>query len=156
MVKPGDNKLAAQDRLDIHEMMAHYAWALDTADMELFLSLFAPDGAWQTVSGERGEGREGIRKRVSYFLDRPTHAGTQHTITQIVLAGEGDRATSRSYFSMLRWEGRTGMRGVTSLGWYEDKLVKLGGKWLFEERIIRPWFGAHLPWKGQPGGVPYA
>ena len=150
------NRLSVQDRLDIHEMMTRYAWSLDQADLEAFLDLFAPDGVWQTINGDRGQGRDGVRRLITPFFDRPDHAGTQHHITAITLEGEGDRANSRSYFSMIRWDGSTGARFVTMTGWYEDRLVKLNGAWLFQERVIRRWFGAGIPWKGRPGGVPFA
>jgi uncharacterized protein (TIGR02246 family) len=122
--------------------------------MDAFLGCFAPDGWWQTINGDRGQGPDAIRKLILPFFDRPNHAGTQHHINQIINTGDGDRAVSRSQFAMIRWDGDTGVKSVVLVGWYEDKLVKRDGAWLFAERIIRNWTGKHIPWRGKAENAP--
>ena len=48
------NKLPVEDRLDIQELFARYAWSLDLGDAEGVLSCFTDDGLfdhlWQGMS----------------------------------------------------------------------------------------------------------
>src|SRR5437588_303524 len=53
--------LTAQDRVDIAELVASYARCLDTADIDGYVKLFAPEGVLDGQAGPRS-GHDAIRK----------------------------------------------------------------------------------------------
>ena len=55
------NRLSADDRLDIMDLIARYAHTLDSGDLDGYVNNFAPDG----VLFERQKGRQQIRDYVA-------------------------------------------------------------------------------------------
>lgn len=137
--------LSAADRLEIHELLARYAWSLDTGDDEGFVGCFTSDGEllWD-VFDEPGSwrGSAALRRFIQYFRGRPESAGRQHHVTNVVLtATEGVQA--RSYVAVALWvEG--GPHRLHVMGYYEDVLRQEGGHWRIARRVIRDWNGPVL------------
>jgi hypothetical protein len=140
------------DRAAIETLWAQYAQALDTADADLYASLFTPD-AYLEVDGKPYKGRQEIQAliheiRQKLAIDKlpPDSHGRRfgpirHLLSNLMVDLHGDRATSESYWTEIIANGKNAQGvgnppAVLKMGRYEDELVKRGGKWLYSKRII--------------------
>src|SRR5579859_1571887 len=89
--------LTTQDRLDILELFARYAWAFDSGDVEGFLDCFAPQAVYDLPRGRRYIGREQIRTYIEPATQNTNMIGRQHHVDQIMVEGDTNRAVVRSY-----------------------------------------------------------
>jgi len=138
--------LTVDDRIAIKDLFARYAWALDTGDPDALADTFTPDGVIVEEVFEEPdvwEGRDGVRRLGERFRDVPDFPGRQHHVGQILVEGDGERCSARSFAFVTECRGEPPFL-IRFAGHYEDELVKLGGQWLFAERIIRIWTGSVL------------
>ncbi|MGI4878463.1 MAG: nuclear transport factor 2 family protein, partial [Janthinobacterium lividum] len=56
--------MPAQDRGDITELFARYAWGLDLADEEQVLETFADDGEFDHLWQGKAQGHDAIREHL--------------------------------------------------------------------------------------------
>jgi hypothetical protein len=142
------------DRLEIHELVARYAWSLDTGDEEAFVNCFCREGelVWDVFETEgRWQGGAALRGFISYFRQRPESAGRQHHVSNLIVTPTSSGATAKSYVAVaLRRDDGPHLLNV--MGYYEDELRREEGCWRFARRIIRDWNGAVLSkFAGQDG-----
>lgn len=138
--------LTAADRLDIQEVIARYAWSLDTGDEEAFVDCFAREGelVWDVFeTPDRWRGSVELRHFIAYFRGRPESAGRQHHISNIVIMSTPGGATARSYVAVALRQG-DGPHLLNVMGYYEDELVREDGRWCLSRRVIRDWNGPVL------------
>ncbi len=144
-------KLTIEDKIAIHELMARYAWALDTGDPEALAACFTPDGVVTEDVFEEPDvwsGREGIRKLGEHFRNSPGFPGRQHPVSHVLLEGDGQRATGKAMAWVTECHGEPPYT-LRFCGYYTDSLEKRDGAWLFTARTIRLWDGPVL--KNFPG-----
>lgn len=120
-----------------------YALAIDTQQWDLFDEVFTAD-----VVADYGEGAvwTGLATFKQVFaVIHAVYSGTQHTMTNTVWDFQGNAAYALTYghFRLIKpgtpggdfWEGQ---------GYYDDKLVKVHGKWRIQHRINRiTWAGGN-------------
>lgn len=110
------------DETAIRRLIADYALALDTGDIDACLALFAADAEF-VVYGRTFAGREAIGQM---FRDAPR--GLHLTgVSRIEVSG--DTATALSQVLFVR-AGDLHLRPAL----YEDELTRLDGRWLFRRR----------------------
>jgi len=129
-----NSSISAEDRSEIQELHARYCWASDTGDVELLLSLYAPDGSF---SGRGGtvKGHEELQRQLDGRP--PARFGTQHNITNIVLWREDDSIQATSYCLIV---GPSDDGSVISIrGFYRDRIVRVDGHWVFGSRTFTQW-----------------
>jgi hypothetical protein len=146
--------LSADDRLEIHELTARYAWSLDTGDEDAFVACFCRDGelVWDVFeTAGRWRGAPALRRFIGYFRQRAESAGRQHHVSNLVVTPAGAGARARSYVAVtLRCT--PGPHLVNVVGYYEDELQREDGRWLLARRHIRDWNGPVLAgFAGQDG-----
>lgn len=146
--------VSAADKIEIHELLARYAWAYNTADVEGFVGCFAQDATMREdvfEEEDRWFGHDEIRSMAEHFFSIPGFAGRQHHANQIVIEGSSRRCNVRAYCIVV--EPRDGEPcAIPFAGYYNDVVVKVGGRWLFQERIVRHWSGPVLRnFAGQDG-----
>lgn len=134
--------LTAEDRLDIIERLARYAWALDTGDTDAMLQNFTDDAVIRMMSSN-WQGRDGVRQFAEHFRNDSTFPGRMHHISQTIIEGDGDQASVRSY-GVITHRMRNGVNFIHWQGYYSDTVVKQGGKWLIKSRHYRVWDGEVL------------
>jgi hypothetical protein len=138
--------LSAGDRLEIHELLARYAWSLDTGDEQGFVDCFTSDAelVWD-VFDEPGRwlGGAALRRFAAYFRSRPESAGRQHHVTNIVLAATPEAVQAISYV-LVALRAEEGPHRLNVMGYYEDVLRQEGGRWHIARRVIRDWSGPVL------------
>lgn len=143
--------LSAADQLAIQEVIARYAWALDTGDVEGFVACFCRDGVlvWDAFeTPDRWEGEAALRHFATFFRDLPSSAGRQHHVTNILVTPCEGGARSRSYVAVALRQG-DGPHLLHVMGYYEDLFRLEDGQWRLAERVIRDWSGPVL--KAFPG-----
>jgi len=138
--------LSAGDRLEIHELLARYAWSLDTGDETRFVACFTRDAEllWD-VFDEPGlwKGSAALQRFVAYFRSRPESAGRQHHVTNIVLESTNDGVLAKSYV-LVALRVDDGPHRLNVMGYYEDVVQQEGGHWRIARRVIRDWSGPVL------------
>jgi uncharacterized protein (TIGR02246 family) len=130
-------RLSADDRLDIMDLIARYAYTLDSGDLDGYVNNFAPDG----ILFEQHVGRDKIREYVAMLM-RQGRAGpltdgdvaSRHFVGSPVIDGGNDRATVHSY---LLWVNAGSDPPVSAAAEYTDECVKLDGRWYFQKRSLR-------------------
>ena len=140
---PGE--LTTADRLEITELYARQAWALDTGDVEAFVAVFATDGVLNLAQVHQGHAA--IRRFAEAFRAHDVGMpGSQHLVSQLVLDGDGVRCSARAYVTRTyRMAGR--IRNNTMIiwsGYYADSLAKVDGRWVIQEQVGRAWEGPVL------------
>ena len=138
--------LTLRDRIELQDLLARYAWALDTGHVDALVACFTPDAVVIEEVFEqpdRWEGHESIRRLAEHYRTAPGFPGRQHHVSQVLVEGDAARCAIRSYVFVTECRGEPPY--VTRFaGYYEDRAVKRRGEWLFEERIIRLWDGPVL------------
>jgi len=131
--------LKLQDRVEILELFARYAWSFDIGDIEGFLQTFAPDAVYELPGGRRYVGREQIRTYIEPAVASDWAPGRQHHVDQVIMQGSSTRCEARSYCMGTLRSPADGSLSVVFTGYYTDTLVKLDGTWLIERRVFRHW-----------------
>lgn len=123
-------KLQAEDRLDIIQLTATFDNALDSENIEKYLTTFAPDGE---LSGFWGSttGLDNLRTQFPQLLDGFAR-GRRHLLTNHEIEGEGENATMYCYLTVFNRDSNT-MAGSAT---FNDVLVKREGIWLFKKRVL--------------------
>ena len=133
------------DRAAISEVMQRYGMSIDTRDWALLRSCFTDD--CDADYGDIGHWYSGD-EITAWMADCHEPLGpTMHRITNIVVAGDLDRPTARSYVhAMLTTSDRA--RAIHAYGWYDDELLSTEDGW----RIARRRFtSATIEVHHQPG-----
>jgi len=112
--------------LPIRDLIARYAFARDSGDVEAFASMFCEEGVLRTklwaVSG-RSAIREALAKAA-------TRAVRHHITTSLIEPTGPDAATGTTYFMAIS------NIGLDHAGRYSDSFVRRDGGWLFLERVV--------------------
>ncbi len=139
-------KLSVEDRIAIQDLIARYAWALDTGDIDSFVACFAPDAVVVEEVFEdpdRWEGHDGLRRLAQHYSSAPGFPGRQHHVSQSLVEGDGERCSVKSFTFVTECRGEPPYV-LRFAGYYDDQLIKTGGDWVFKERVIRLWDGPVL------------
>jgi hypothetical protein len=140
--------LSTEDRLDIQDLYARYAWALDTGNIDELVNVFLPDGTIDTGKGAEIRGHDAIRAWGMARFSAPKAAGRQHIACQFLMEGNGETCKVKAYRATLTYnQVDETKRTVTMVGYYLDTCVKKDGIWYFAKRAFRRWEGAEFPWK---------
>jgi hypothetical protein len=136
---PGQMALTAQDRLDIQQLIARYAFAYDSGadNCFAFADLFTADGEFV---GQRGhaQGRDGL---AAYCRGgrKPT-IGISHFIMNPVIDVTKDGVTGKQYLIVanIGQNDQPGGEFSTTGGHYEDVYAKTTQGWRFRRREFVP------------------
>lgn len=143
----GSRPSYADDRAEIENLQARYMFALDFKDADTYAATFAEDGSLDFGLGEI-KGRQAIHDLIAKMRadwEAKLAADTsgvrpfagRHSISNVVLKIDGDRATGRAYwFHMSNESPDRAKSQLNAFGHYEDELVRVHGQWLFKKRKI--------------------
>jgi hypothetical protein len=130
-------RLTTDDRLDIAELHARYADALDRLQPHRLREVFTTDAVWEMVGGTRLAGLEEIMA----FMGRPdVHPGA-HLMTNVYIEGVSDdpqdggpvvRLCSRGVYPV----GASDPSNPTGVfyGRYDDDVVRTDSGWRIRHR----------------------
>ena len=77
-------KFSVEDRLDIMELFAKYAWGINTGDIEAVLGCFADDGYLDHLWQGKLEGRDKSAARSKSFGTTARAGGSAGSIWRII------------------------------------------------------------------------
>lgn len=138
-------RIPAQDRLEVMELIALYAWAYDTSHPDDLVDTFTQDGTL-TVFGRPIGGREEIRSFIAGAIANRGEAGWQHLTDQHVFRDySGERCTVYSFYLMAEADRSGGNGRVRAMGYYVSHCRKEAGEWRFASREIVRW-NSKRPW----------
>ena len=132
----------AADRLSIRELVEAYAHCADRRDAKGQMALFTPDthfvvymNAKDPKPSQELHSREGL---APVFADLNRYAATMHFVGQsTILSLSGNRATGEAYTLAHHLTVEDGKRRLMIAALrYSDQFVKIGGEWLFAERLL--------------------
>jgi 3-phenylpropionate/cinnamic acid dioxygenase small subunit len=134
------------DKLEIHELLARYARAVDTKDFDLWCTVFTPDAH---VDYRSAGGIAGSRDEVAAWLAKSLAAAivpmTQHLITNIEVELDGDRASVVAlFFNPMQVTGATALSYYG--GRYVHDMVRTSDGWK-SARLVE-----HTAWSVNPPG----
>lgn len=134
-------KLTVEDKVLIEDTCKKLVWAIDRRDWNLAREQFSAQvtldyvelfgGAVEVLSPET------IIQRWSSFL--PKLKATQHTLSNFLIAEEGDGALSYSYVDGFHYlPNDKGEDYWTVKGYYTQKLRKENGRWVIHSMKLSP------------------
>ncbi len=129
------------------ELMARYALAVNTTDVEGFVGLFTPDGEWNRPGGHSMRGHEQIRVYIDYALADPTVRTLRHVNGGALVEVHGsDSATCWSQTTV--YDVPQGppfpvpLANPDMVVEYRDLLSRHDGRWLIRRRDTTVVFAA--------------
>jgi hypothetical protein len=124
--------LTAMDYLEIQQLVAKYAFALDThADNGyMYADLFAPDGTFGTTKGR--EALAAVARNNQPEKSGP--AATRHFITNVIITPTADGAVGRQYMVLIEVGNPSKPSAIEHGGFYDDIYVKTPAGWRFKSR----------------------
>lgn len=129
--------LDTSDKFEIHELVARYNKAIDTGDATGWADTFTEDGVFDGIAGTF-TGRSELEGFVRAYVSDPQFAdwaASQHWTTNLVIEGDGDHAELFAHVKMVKPEPDGGR--IILVGWYQDVLAKVDGRWRFTRRAVR-------------------
>ncbi len=125
------------DELAVRNVLARIAQLADTGDLAEYLTLFAPDAAWEMPGAAPRQGHDdllrGAQERRASGMQGPG-TGTRHVLTTTAVQIDGDTATSRSYWMFLA--DTTTQPTIRLTGQYDDVLHRSSTGWQMARRTI--------------------
>jgi len=138
--------IPAEDHVAIQQLLATYAWALDTADLDTLRALFLADGILQDTRGNRYEGIEAILAYCAELTSGPEFRGRRHHIDNLLLEPTPEGYLCRSYWTVTKWDAGTGQKQIDFTGHSRDLYVRQPGGWRIRERLLYYWHSHDCPW----------
>lgn len=134
------------DHAAIMNLMGRYVFALDGKDAETYASVFAPDSTLIYGGGER-HGREALRQMVVELIAREEQTRAEadstlrpsrgrHFLSNVVIEVDGDTAQVKDYWIAFNNNNPDRSAALSGFGHGENKLVRIDGEWLIQERKI--------------------
>ena len=129
------SKIPVEDRLDIQELVARYAFLCDTAQYAKVETLFTDDGAFdESIIGMPvARGKAAIRQLfveagggARYMI----HLNGNHLID--TWSGDAASGTSHLHVEAMMNDGKF----LRVLGYYDDDYAKVAGTWLLKSRKL--------------------
>ena len=125
----------AQDYLEIQQLYASYARALDLAQGERFAATFTPDGEFTRgrPAGQAAEVRTPLKGTAS-LTRMGSIGGLRHFTTNLIITPTPEGANGSCY--LLLFDIKNIPATITETAIYEDKLVKTKDGWRFSKRVV--------------------
>lgn len=136
-----------KDRAAIEKLMWDYARALDTRNPDAYVATFTPDGQFGRGPNAT-KGREALYKMVSDLKKRADDAAAAgnpgpamyHTsMNEHIEFVDKDHAKVFAYWTTTFAGAKRGDPArIAAVGWEENDLVRMNGKWLIQVRDTAP------------------
>ncbi len=124
-----------EDRLAISDLFTRYACALDAGDAETVIACFTRDATLVSPAVGELSGHAAITAFAHRFA-RFQASGSQlrHVLSNLMVQVDGDRAHATCYLTVFLT--KAGTSRLMAPGQYDCDLVKQGGAWLFQRRVV--------------------
>jgi hypothetical protein len=153
MAQSPATRVSAEERAEIIETYARYAWGLDLADPDMLLSAFAEDAEFDHLWQGKVKGHAAILENMRSLWNDRQHwwFGRQHLFNHFIMARQADASvTVRCFFQIAQFNVDYGTNFLFGIGTREDQCVQRGDRWVFKSLFINAWRSqADVPWKGE-------
>jgi SnoaL-like domain len=153
MAHSSPTRVSAEERAEIIETYARYAWGLDLADPQMLLSAFAEDAEFDHLWQGKVKGHAAILENMRSLWNDRQHwwFGRQHLFNHFIMARQPDESvTVRCFFQIAQFNVDYGTNFLFGIGTREDLCVQRGDVWVFKSLFINAWRSqADVPWKGE-------
>jgi hypothetical protein len=135
---PGHELAVLLDERAILRTLHEYAHAMDYGLEDAWVDTFTPDAVFdvvEVVGGRRvhrEEGRGDLARYVAAYPKPPRFR--KHVIVDPVVDVDGDQALVEAYWLLLERDDDAGIPVVAAFGRYQDRLVRIEGRWRIAER----------------------
>ena len=126
--------LSTDDVVEIQGLAARYSLAVDSGDADAFIACFSEDGVFDIVGTATFEGHAALKGLA--VSNGSAEGSPRHVPSNLVIEGDGDRATLKAYVHVVKLVGDPPEFTVTTGGVYNDTLVKEDGRWKFSHRTF--------------------
>lgn len=123
-----------EDRIAIHELLSEYCFNVDERNWPALRQQFTDDGEWIAPYAHARNGDEVVALMESLIPLPGKGPERKHFVSNLVIKLNGDTATAKSNFVVLREEGTGIIPSV--VGSYIDELRREGGRWKFRKRDV--------------------
>lgn len=153
--------MPADDRAEIEELFARYAWGIDLADEEQAIQTFAEDAEFDHLWQGKVKGHDAIRENLRKLWYDRQHwwYGRQHLMNHFIMDPLPEGARVRCFFQIIQWNADYQNNFVFGIGTRDDRLVRRNGRWKFYRLTVNAWTAVdQVPWKGErtlPQRPPY-
>ena len=134
--------LTPQDYLDIQQLAARYAHAMDTGadNGNAYADLFAADGEFVGPAGPPTRGHDALAGlgRTGFVDGHKPALGVSHFIMNHVIEPTAEGARGKEYLVQLRMGEGERPNDIFGGGHYEDLYVKTPDGWRFKQRQFIP------------------
>jgi hypothetical protein len=144
--------MPAEDRAEIEELFARYAWGIDLADEEQAIATFAEDAEFDHLWQGKVQGHAAIRENLRKLWYDRQHwwYGRQHLMNHFIMDPLPEGARVRCFFQIIQWNADYQTNFVFGIGTRDDRLVRRGGRWKFYRLHVNAWTAVdQVPWKGE-------
>ena len=123
------------DLLQIQQLYARYAWALDERRDEEWLECFSEGGSVESSMFGRFQGREALRRFLVKYHNAFKTMQLRHLNSNLLIDISSDKAEGRCY--LVLYSSRRGRADINAIGIYRDQLQLIDdGRWLFVSRHV--------------------
>ena len=132
-----------EDRAAVEDVMARYVWAVDSLDADGYVAVFTEDAVIDS-NGSISRGHDEIRKIVTGLIKwrednraKGLPANSMHHVisnVRIMFPKPGEALHLSYWQTMVR--DKDGKMITGGMGRSRDRLIKIDGKWLIQERTL--------------------
>jgi len=123
-----------EDREQIRELYARYAFTIDHGPYDEWVKCFTADGIFDSPRLGRHEGQDALSKFTVTYKNSAGDAQVRHMMTNVTFRIEGDRGMGGCYLTY--YHCKNGKASLEAIGRYQDELRKVDGEWLFQYRRV--------------------
>jgi 3-phenylpropionate/cinnamic acid dioxygenase small subunit len=124
--------LSIEDRAELHDIYARYAYAFDGGDGDAWSALFAAQGRFSPPNAPVVVGTEALR---AFVAARASDApGMRHLMSNVLVEATETGARGSSYFLCFRLDGD--VFRLRNFGRYDDEFIREDGAWKIANRNI--------------------
>ena len=132
----------ADDRLELIELMARYAWAYDTADAAALAATFTADGELEVFGNVLAGGALGFAGFFEQARAMRGDQGWQHLADHHLFREyDGRSCTIASYYTMAQGDAAGGNVAMRAMGYYLSRCTRTPAGWRFARRSVVRWNG---------------
>ena len=126
------NILSAMDYIEIQQLVAKYAYALDTHGDNGFMyaDLFTPDGTFGDTRGREALAMVARNNQP----EKSGPAATRHFLTNVIITPTPEGAVGRQYMVLIDVGNSSKPSAIDHGGHYDDVYVKTPAGWRFTSR----------------------
>jgi 3-phenylpropionate/cinnamic acid dioxygenase small subunit len=127
--------LTTDDYIQIEQLYANYAHALDKGEGERFAATFVDDGEFTGGrSGGHGSETRSPIKGTEALVKMGSRSGTRHFTANLVITPTPEGAKGSCY--LLLFNVRSTPATIIETAIYDDALVKTAQGWKFKKRVV--------------------